>query len=150
MMGIHTDSPSIVSVVVRNVDEKERVNSQLRASARELYLHPSPWGAHVVHAILSSTKLYAAWWVHVIILINPCADHLKAQRDQGDVGSTTQCQRQASRCDCQQAQDARRVGSLEAGNRDVHVSPTPYLITCRFSSPVAQLCSLLVAAMPLR
>ena len=61
MMGIHTDSPSIVSVVVRNSEEKDRVNSQLRASAREMYLHPSPWGAHVVHAILSSPRLYAAW-----------------------------------------------------------------------------------------
>lgn len=61
MMGIYTDSPSIVSVVVRNQDEKDKINSQLRAIAKEMYLHPSPWGAHVVHSILSSPKLYAAW-----------------------------------------------------------------------------------------
>ena len=61
MMGIYTDSPSIVSVVVRNGDEKDRVNSQLRSLARETYSHPSPWGAHVVHSILSSPKLYSAW-----------------------------------------------------------------------------------------
>jgi len=61
MMGIYTDSPSIVSVVVKNMDEKAKVNSQLRVIAREMYLHPSPWGAHVVHAILSNPKLYTAW-----------------------------------------------------------------------------------------
>lgn len=60
-MGIYTDSPSIVSIAVRSTDEKARVNSQLRAAAREMYLHPSPWGAHVVHAILSNQKLYNAW-----------------------------------------------------------------------------------------
>lgn len=61
IMGLHTDSPAIVSVVVNNRDEKARVDSQLRLAARGMYLHPSPWGAHVVHAILSSPKLYGAW-----------------------------------------------------------------------------------------
>lgn len=61
MMGLYTDSPSIVSVAVQNADEKHRVDSQLRMIARSMYLHPSPWGAHVVHSILSNPKLFAAW-----------------------------------------------------------------------------------------
>ena len=63
IMGLHTDSPAIVSVVVSNEDEKARINSQLRVVARSMYLHPSPWGAYIAHAILSNQKLYTAWYV---------------------------------------------------------------------------------------
>jgi aspartate/tyrosine/aromatic aminotransferase len=91
MMGIYTDSPSIVSVVVKNMDEKAKVDSQLRVIAREMYLHPSPWGAHVVHAILSNPKLYTAWYVfssslgrlliHRLNEIKAMADRLRSVRD---------------------------------------------------------------------
>jgi aspartate aminotransferase len=61
MMGLYADSPALVSVVTRSGEAKERVDSQLRATARTLHLHPSPWGARVVHSILSDVKLYPAW-----------------------------------------------------------------------------------------
>jgi aspartate aminotransferase len=63
MMGIYSDSPAIVSIPLQSAEAKVRVDSQLRAIARGFHLHPSPWGAHVVHQILSDAKLYPAWCV---------------------------------------------------------------------------------------
>ena len=63
MMGIYSDSPAILSVAAHSTETKERIDSQLRAAAAGMYLHPSPWGAHVVHALLSDPKLFTAWFV---------------------------------------------------------------------------------------
>lgn len=62
-MGLYADSPAIVSIANHSVEVKDRVDSQLRSIARGMYLHPSPWGAHMAHSVLSDTKLYTAWYV---------------------------------------------------------------------------------------
>lgn len=64
-MGLHGDSPSILSVLTQSDESKDQVDSQLRAIARSLYLHPSPWGAYVGRLILSDPKLHPAWYVDV-------------------------------------------------------------------------------------
>ncbi|ORX37874.1 pyridoxal phosphate-dependent transferase [Kockovaella imperatae] len=61
MMGLYSDSPSILSVVSQSPETKSRVDSQLRAVARGMHVHPSPWGAHIAHVILSDAKLHPAW-----------------------------------------------------------------------------------------
>ena len=60
-MGLYADSPAIVSVITQGADAKIRVDSQLRAIAESMYVHPSPWGAHIAHAIFSDAKLFPAW-----------------------------------------------------------------------------------------
>lgn len=61
MMGLHADSPTILSVVTQHVDTKKRVDTQLRNLARQLLSSPSPMGAHIVRSILAEPKLHAAW-----------------------------------------------------------------------------------------
>ncbi|WVF68585.1 hypothetical protein IAT40_003354 [Kwoniella sp. CBS 6097] len=65
MMGLYADSPSIVSIVTQNAEDKDRVDSQLRAVARGMWFHPSPWGALVAHQILSDAKLFPAWLAEI-------------------------------------------------------------------------------------
>ncbi|GFZ50063.1 hypothetical protein JCM24511_07816 [Saitozyma sp. JCM 24511] len=77
MMGIYSDSPAIVSIPLQSAEAKVRVDSQLRAIARGFHLHPSPWGAHVVHSILSDAKLYPAW----LNEIKAMSDRLRSVRE---------------------------------------------------------------------
>lgn len=67
-MGLYSDSPATVSVYTRSSDTRDRVDSQLRHVARGMYLHPSPWGAHIVYTILSDGKLYPAWYVDIFVV----------------------------------------------------------------------------------
>ncbi|WWC73523.1 uncharacterized protein I206_107495 [Kwoniella pini CBS 10737] len=77
MMGIYADSPAIVSIVTQNVEDRDRVDSQLRSVARGMWFHPSPWGAQVAHQILSDTKLYPAWLAE----IKAMSDRLRSVRE---------------------------------------------------------------------
>ncbi|KAK8849534.1 hypothetical protein IAR55_004868 [Kwoniella newhampshirensis] len=77
MMGMYADSPAIVSIVTSGAEDKERVDSQLRAVARGMWFHPSPWGAHVAHQILSDSKLYPAWLAE----IKAMSDRLRSVRE---------------------------------------------------------------------
>ncbi|TXT13344.1 hypothetical protein VHUM_00711 [Vanrija humicola] len=61
MMGLYTDSPAIVSVPTLSIEDRDRIDSQLRNIARSMYARPSAWGALLANAVLSDTKLYAAW-----------------------------------------------------------------------------------------
>lgn len=89
MMGLYSDSPSAVSIVTHSTETRDRVDSQLRSVARGMMLHPSPWGAHVAHTILSDPKLYPAWWVHYrafgVAVLDTADQGSQAQRDQSDV-----------------------------------------------------------------
>ena len=76
-MGLHTESPAIVSIVTQSSKAVRRVGSQLRAVARGLQSHPSPWGARIVHSILSDQKLYTAWLAE----IKAMSDRLRSVRD---------------------------------------------------------------------
>lgn len=60
-MGLYADGPSVVSVLSQGYESKHRVEGQLRAVARGIHLHPSPWGAFVARSILSEPKLNRAW-----------------------------------------------------------------------------------------
>ncbi|KAK4687119.1 hypothetical protein P7C73_g3003, partial [Tremellales sp. Uapishka_1] len=77
MMGLYADSPAIVSVVTQNTEDRDRIDSQLRAIARSMYYHPSPWGAYVAYALLSDQKLYPAWLAE----IKAMADRLRSVRE---------------------------------------------------------------------
>ncbi|WVQ96110.1 hypothetical protein IAU59_003212 [Kwoniella sp. CBS 9459] len=77
MMGLYADSPSIVSIVTQNAEDRDRVDSQLRAVARGMWFHPSPWGALVAHQILSDTKLFPAWLAE----IKAMSDRLRSVRE---------------------------------------------------------------------
>ncbi|OCF46048.1 hypothetical protein I317_00136 [Kwoniella heveanensis CBS 569] len=77
MMGLYADSPSIVSIVTQNAEDRDRVDSQLRAIARGMWFHPSPWGAQVAHQILSDTKLFPAWLAE----IKAMSDRLRSVRE---------------------------------------------------------------------
>lgn len=61
MMGLYADSPSILSIATQNTIDRDRINSQLRALARSMYLHPPLWGAQLAHMVLSDPKLYPSW-----------------------------------------------------------------------------------------
>lgn len=75
-MGLYADSPSIVSIVTRNSEDKERVESQLRAIGRGMWIHPSPWGAHIAHRILTDAKLHPSWIKEIRLM----SDRLKSAR----------------------------------------------------------------------
>lgn len=60
-MGLHSDSPSILSVVSNSADERESINSQLRAIARAILAHPPAWGARIAYGVLSDSRLKQAW-----------------------------------------------------------------------------------------
>ncbi|WWD04308.1 hypothetical protein V865_002377 [Kwoniella europaea PYCC6329] len=77
MMGLYADSPSIVSIVTQNAEDRDRVDSQLRSVARGMWFHPSPWGAQVAHQILSDAKLYPAWLAE----IKAMSDRLRSVRE---------------------------------------------------------------------
>ncbi|KAK6908754.1 hypothetical protein L486_01602 [Kwoniella mangroviensis CBS 10435] len=77
MMGLYGDSPSIVSIVTQNAEDRDRVDSQLRSVARGMWFHPSPWGAQVAHQILSDAKLYPAWLAE----IKAMSDRLRSVRE---------------------------------------------------------------------
>ncbi|WWC65708.1 uncharacterized protein I303_108329 [Kwoniella dejecticola CBS 10117] len=77
MMGIYADSPAIVSIITQNVEDRDRVDSQLRSVARGMWFHPSPWGAQVAHQILSDAKLYPAWLAE----IKAMSDRLRSVRE---------------------------------------------------------------------
>ncbi|OWZ44069.1 hypothetical protein J007_03287 [Cryptococcus neoformans] len=76
IMGLYADSPSIVSIVTRNSEDKERVESQLRAIGRGMWIHPSPWGAHIAHRILTDAKLHPSWIKEIRLM----SDRLKSAR----------------------------------------------------------------------
>lgn len=61
MMGLYADSPAIVSIPTLSIEDRDRIDSQLRNIARSMYARPSTWGALLANAVLSDTKLYAAW-----------------------------------------------------------------------------------------
>lgn len=61
MMGLYAESPAIVSVATQKTDDRDRVDSQLRAFARAMYTHPPAQGARIAHMVLSDAKLYPAW-----------------------------------------------------------------------------------------
>lgn len=69
-MGLYADSPSIVSIVTRNSEDKDRVESQLRAIGRGMWTHPSPWGAHIAHQILTDGKLHPSWLKEIRLMSN--------------------------------------------------------------------------------
>ncbi|KAL7424869.1 aspartate transaminase aat1 [Cryptotrichosporon argae] len=77
MTGLYVDSPAIVSVPTRDTDDRDRVNSQLRAIARSMYTRPSPWGAKITHTLLSDAKLYPAW----LNEIKAMSERLRSVRD---------------------------------------------------------------------
>ncbi|WVR08207.1 hypothetical protein IAU60_005254 [Kwoniella sp. DSM 27419] len=77
MMGLYADSPSIVSVVTQNAEDRDRVDSQLRSVARGMWFHPSPWGAQVAHQLLSDQRLYPAWLAE----IKAMSDRLRSVRE---------------------------------------------------------------------
>jgi aspartate/tyrosine/aromatic aminotransferase len=60
-MGLYADSPSILSIATQNTIDRDRINSQLRALARSMYLHPPLWGAQLAHMVLSDPNLYPSW-----------------------------------------------------------------------------------------
>ncbi|KIR60109.1 hypothetical protein I314_03962 [Cryptococcus bacillisporus CA1873] len=69
-MGLYADSPSIVSIVTRNSEDKDRVESQLRVIGRGMWTHPSPWGAHIAHQILTDGKLHPSWLKEIRLMSN--------------------------------------------------------------------------------
>ncbi|WVQ79380.1 hypothetical protein IAT38_001477 [Cryptococcus sp. DSM 104549] len=77
MMGLYADSPTLISVVTQNTDDRDRVNALLRSIARSNWLHPSPWGAHVAHQILTDARLYPAWLAE----IKAMSDRLRSVRE---------------------------------------------------------------------
>lgn len=90
-MGLYADSPSIVSVMTQSEEAKRHVDSQLRATARGLYLHPSPWGAIVARMILTEPRINTAWCAEASIRgrwangrkaeLKAMADRLKSVRE---------------------------------------------------------------------
>lgn len=60
-MGLHSDSPSILSIVSNSAEEKESINSQLRAISRAILAHPPAWGARIACGVLSDPHLRQAW-----------------------------------------------------------------------------------------
>ncbi|WVN86926.1 uncharacterized protein L203_102101 [Cryptococcus depauperatus CBS 7841] len=76
LMGLYADSPSIVSVVTRNTEDKERVDSQLRAVARAMWVHPSPFGARIAHRLLTDERVFPSWLKEIKLL----SDRLRSAR----------------------------------------------------------------------
>jgi aspartate/tyrosine/aromatic aminotransferase len=62
-MGLYSDSPTIVSVVASTVNDKERIQSQLKSMARAMHAHPPPWGAYVAATVLGDSVVHNAWCV---------------------------------------------------------------------------------------
>ncbi|ORY34865.1 pyridoxal phosphate-dependent transferase [Naematelia encephala] len=77
MMGLYADSPAIVSVVTSSTEIRDRVDSQLRHTARAMYTHPSALGARIAHTILTDPKLYPAW----LNEIKAMSDRLRSVRE---------------------------------------------------------------------
>src|SRR4051812_30347085 len=62
-MGLYSDSPTIVSVLASTVNDRERIQSQLKSMARAMHAHPPPWGAYVAATVLGDPIVHNAWLV---------------------------------------------------------------------------------------
>lgn len=76
-LGLYHDSPAVVSVICSNHETRDRVDGQLRSIAKSFDSKPSPWGANIVHMVLTDAKLYPAWLAE----IKAMSDRLRSVRD---------------------------------------------------------------------
>ncbi|CAD6579059.1 MAG: aspartate transaminase aat1 [Tremellales sp. Tagirdzhanova-0007] len=76
-LGLYGERVGAVSFVCADVEEKARVDSQLKIIIRPLYSNPPIHGARLVSAILGSPELYDEWLVEV----KGMADRIISMRD---------------------------------------------------------------------
>ena len=59
--GLYGERVGTLSVVCRDTEEKERVDSQLKLLVRPMYSNPPVYGARIVKEVLSDPALTAQW-----------------------------------------------------------------------------------------
>ena len=64
-MGLYGERTGLFSLVCKDADEKNRVESQIKITVRPMYSNPPVHGARIASTILDDPALNKQWYVHI-------------------------------------------------------------------------------------